>query len=191
MKKQLLIVAGVVGIAVVAVFAQTAAVNIWSDYLGLHIGAKSTDKIGFYGATPVAKQTGVTNAGSVLVTLTQAVKPAETQVALSQAVKAAATEATLTLNTATISYVASVDGGTGIMAEVSVVTNASIVSVFGFADTTPQVVLTSTVNSVFGFASTTPQVLATSTVNAVAGLPSTNTINGIVNALRNLGLAGN
>ena len=39
MKKQLLILAGVVGLAVVAVLAQTDAVAVYSDYLGLHIGA--------------------------------------------------------------------------------------------------------------------------------------------------------
>ena len=69
MKKQLLIVAGVVGIAVVAVFAQTAAVSVWSDYLGLHIGAKATDKISFRNATPVVKST-ITNTAPVLAALT-------------------------------------------------------------------------------------------------------------------------
>jgi hypothetical protein len=69
MKKQLLIVAGVVGIAVVAVFAQTAAVSVWSDYLGLHIGAKATDKVSFRNATPVVKST-ITNTAPVLAALT-------------------------------------------------------------------------------------------------------------------------
>jgi hypothetical protein len=97
MKKQLLIVAGMVGIAAVAVFAQTAAVYVWSDNLGLHIGTKATDKIGFYNATPVVKQT-VTNTAPVL--------------------------ATLTVSSATLTYSA-IDGSTGTLSVVTgVVINA-------------------------------------------------------------------
>ena len=66
MKKQLLIVAGVVGVAVVAVFAQTAAVSVWEDYRGLHIGAKATDKVAFRDATPIAKQI-ITNIAPVQI----------------------------------------------------------------------------------------------------------------------------
>lgn len=55
MKKYLLIASGCVLVAF-AVFAQTDAVRVWSDYLGLHVGSKATEKIGFYGKTPVAQQ---------------------------------------------------------------------------------------------------------------------------------------
>jgi hypothetical protein len=97
MKKQLLIVAGVVGIAVVAVFAQTAAVSVWSDYLGLHIGAKATDKVSFRNATPVVKST-ITNTAPVL--------------------------AALTVSSATLTYSA-IDGSTGTLSVVTgVVINA-------------------------------------------------------------------
>ncbi len=106
----------------VSVLAQASAVYINSDYLGLHIGSKSTDKIAFRDATPVAKSTGVTNAPAVL--------------------------ATLTLSTFTF-------------------TNAH-------ADVTNVITVVTNV-----------------TINAVAGPPSTNTVNGIINCLRNHGLAGN
>jgi hypothetical protein len=56
MRKYFLIAAGVMGIAVAAVFAQTAFVSIYSDYLGLHIGANATDKIGFHGVAPIAQK---------------------------------------------------------------------------------------------------------------------------------------
>jgi uncharacterized protein YyaL (SSP411 family) len=123
MKKFLAVISLVTVVAATVVLAQVAAVSVWSDYAGLHIGAKSTDRIAFRDATPVDKSTGVTNAGSVL--------------------------ATLTLSSATITFQAP-DGSTG---SVSVVTNVA--------------------------------------VNAVAGLPSTNTVNAIVNCLREHGLAGN
>jgi len=66
MKKHLLIAAGVTLVAVVAVFAQTAYVSIFSDYLGLHIGSKATDKIAFRNATPVVKSV-ITNVAPVLI----------------------------------------------------------------------------------------------------------------------------
>lgn len=100
-----------------------AADQIRRTGAGLVIGEGATDKIGFFGATPVAKQAGVTNAPAVLATLTK--------------------------NSATITYLG-VDGSTN---SVSVITNV--------------------------------------TINAIAGVPSTNTVNAIVNTLRNLGLAGN
>ena len=66
MKKYFLIVAGVVCIAVVSVFAQAVAVRVYSDYLGYHIGTAVNQKIGFYGATPVVRQT-ITNTAPVLI----------------------------------------------------------------------------------------------------------------------------
>lgn len=114
-------------ISIIAVLALAGAAyaqstKIKQDAEGLKIGG-SGDSIGFFGATPVAKQTGVTNAPAVLATLTK--------------------------NSATITYLGA-DGSTN---SISVVTNV--------------------------------------TINAIAGVPSTNTVNAIVNTIRNLGLAGN
>jgi len=69
MKKTFLILAGVSVVAVAAVFAQATGQLPWLDYLGLHIGARASDKIGFYGATPVVRQT-ITNTAPVIATLT-------------------------------------------------------------------------------------------------------------------------
>ena len=55
MKKYLLIGAGCVLVAL-AVFAQATGQLPWLDYAGLHIGSSASDKVGFYGATPVARQ---------------------------------------------------------------------------------------------------------------------------------------
>jgi hypothetical protein len=60
-----------------------------------------------------------------------------------------------------------VDGSTN---SISVVTNVTISTVWGFATTTPQVIQTSAVNTVFGFATTTPQVVITNTSGGVLRL---------------------
>ena len=103
MKKQLLIAAGVMVVAVVAVFAQATAVAVWSDYLGLHIGSMATEKIGLYNATPVIKGV-ITNTAPVL--------------------------ATLTLSSATITY-AGVDGSTNSISVVTNVTINAIAGYSG------------------------------------------------------------
>ena len=48
------------------VYGQATGQLPWLDYLGLHIGARASDKIGFYGATPVVKQT-ITNTAPIQI----------------------------------------------------------------------------------------------------------------------------
>jgi uncharacterized membrane protein YbhN (UPF0104 family) len=147
-KLHLLVLAGVALVAV----SVYAIEQVRRDAAGLHIGSAVTDRIGMWGATPVVRQT-ITNT-------------APAAVALTQAVKAAATQAALTVSSATITY-QGVDGSTN---SISVVTNV-------------------TINTVWGFATTTPQVLATSTVNEVYGYTTSNQLNAVRNALVNVGIA--
>jgi hypothetical protein len=93
--------------------------------------------------TPAVNGTNTTSLTTVVLSNQVATAATQTQV-----VKAGTTQVALTLNSATLTYVASVDNGTGIMATVSVVTNASVNAVFGFATTTPQVVITNTIAAV-------------------------------------------
>jgi hypothetical protein len=58
MKKLLTIAGGITVVGVALVFAQATTTLPYLDYLGLHIGAKSTDKIGFYGKTPIVQPAG-------------------------------------------------------------------------------------------------------------------------------------
>jgi hypothetical protein len=103
MKRFLLIAAGICVIAIGVVIAESTKIK--ETGAGMQIGTTATQKIGFFGAAPVVKQTGVTNAGAAL--------------------------ATLTVSSATITYQA-VDGSTS---SVSVVTNVAINAVAGFAST--------------------------------------------------------
>jgi hypothetical protein len=119
MKKLIL---SLLGVALIATLIYAESTQQKNTGAGLQIGTSATQKIGFFGATPVVQQTAVTNAPAVL--------------------------ATLTLSKVTFTNV--------------------------FADTTNVI---SAVTNV--------------TINSIAGPPSTNTVNGIINALRNLGLAGN
>jgi hypothetical protein len=173
MKKHILTI---IGCAVLATWVLAEVVQVKNTAEGYRIGTTSTQKIGFFGATPVVKQTGVTVAdgGAQILSNQLASAAAQTQV-----VKAGATQVALTLNSATLTYVASIDNGTGMMASVSVVTNASVNTVWGFATTTPQVVIT---NSIAAASVATNQIVGTVATSAL----STN----VVTALRNLGLAG-
>jgi hypothetical protein len=139
------------GVALVATAVYAASTQIKNTAAGYLIGTTADQLVGFFGATPVAQQS-VPAAGA-------------TATILSNQLKAATTQATLTVNSATLTYVASVDSGTGIMATISVVTNASI-------------------NTVFGFASSTAGAATNEIVGTVAPASATNA----VKALRNLGL---
>ena len=103
MKRFILIAVGICAIAVGVVLAESTKIK--ETGAGMQIGTTSTQKIGFYGATPVVKQTGVTNAGAAL--------------------------ATLTVSSATLTYQA-IDGSTG---TISVVTNVAINTIAGFTTT--------------------------------------------------------
>lgn len=159
-----------------------AVVQIKQTNAGLRIGTKAADLIGFYGTTPVVRQT-VTNTVGVLGTQSQVVKAAATQAQLTQVTKAAATQAALTLSTANYDFLVA-DGSTQ---TVVVVTNVVIGTVWGFVSTTPQVIVTNTIGTVWGFATTTPQVVETN-ISSVAGFSNTNQLNQLINAGRNLGI---
>lgn len=103
-----------------------------------------------------------TATAAAAATQAQVVKAAATQAALTQVVKPAATQAALTLHTMVIT-----NAHADVTNVVTVVTNATINTVWGFATTTPQVIETNTINTVFGFATTTPQVVTTNTLTAV------------------------
>lgn len=151
------------GVALIATAVYAASTQIKNTGAGLYIGTASTQKISFFGADPIVRPTisaAGTTTGSAAVALTQATKAAETQAAL-------------TVSSATITY-QGVDGSTN---SISVVTNVTINTVWGFATTTPQLLTTSTVNTIYGF----------TTAAQADGL--TTRVNTQRTALVNLGLA--
>jgi len=187
MKTKLLILTAIGFVATLAVVY--AASNVKETGAGLWLGSKSTDKVGFFGATPVVRQTlsaAPTVTASASVTGTTVAKAAATQVALSQAVKAAETQVAVTpvrqavVNSATISldtvaltsFEALVAGG-GTQTVWAFVASADIVTNATANTGTINVLTTNDVNAVFGFADTTAQVIQTQVVNTAWGFATT------------------
>jgi hypothetical protein len=174
------------------------------NYQGKHFGIRTNDSLAFFGATPVHRQTGVTLSGIGAATIkSNVLKAASTQVALTQykenqtnLLKAATTQVTLTMQKSNMVFLAITAANTTGEVTLAVVTNVTVSTVWGFASTTAGVVTNEgstlvvtnvAVNTVWGLASTTAGVATNEVIGAVDGNAS---MTNIVNALRNLGLAG-
>lgn len=170
--------------------------------LGLFLGTRTTDKVGFYGQTPVV-QGSLTNTRSAELTntITGESVAATTQAALTLGTTATAVTpvsiaAAVTAQTVALSNlnVLCGDGSTAsvyaIMVPGSVMTNITQVSVM--TNVTQVTVVTNVTQSgaPYGFAASTAAVVTNATgISTSYGVTTSNQMNQIIDAIRNIGIA--